>query len=202
MYYYDRTYKVPVWVVLEGLSEERVKLIKDAFSERPSTLEMQWPAKTFKTTLDGFRNKGWEHALIPNAEGVIVLDTQLLGMAFLEHLKQYNPQTMLGGETTKPMHHLNRNLAKDEDYERLFNDTLATFESKIVSFAFNIGNLCHDNIRPKKVFISEGPVPLNVLSNLTDHVVTVKPKGGDVNLRTTKDENIFESIVNKINELF
>jgi len=199
MYYYDRTYKVPVWVIVEGLSKRRTQLIMDSFAET-TALNLPWPSKTFKETLEGFKNKGWAHAFQPDHTGGYVLDTQLLNIAFLEHLKLYNPATMLSGNVTKPVHHLNRVIKNDDDIERLFNEFLSTFEPKIMSFAFNIGDLCHMGNNPRKVFVSEGPVPQSILSALADNLITVKSEGGDVNLKGAKDEEVFQLIAERINQ--
>lgn len=198
--FYDRTYKVKVWVLLEGFGKKKSETLMDWFKER-KTCVVEWPGKTFYKAFDNLKSKGWAESFKKDSAGVLNLDPQVVSLAFFDHLKAMNPKSVLDGITSKPIHHLNRQIISHDDYERLFNDLVQIHNEKIISFAFNIGELCHFNENKIKVFVTDGSAPHNIISSLADNVLTIKQDGGDISLKGLKDEQIHSTIIEKINNL-
>ncbi|MEM4380504.1 MAG: hypothetical protein QXL01_07485, partial [Thermoplasmatales archaeon] len=171
--FYDRNYRVKVWVILDGLTKKKTKMLLDWFKEAEAHI-VQWPAKTFKDTLEELKSRGWTHIFEKDSAGKIILPSQFLNIAFLEHLRKTNPVTMMSNIVTKPVHYLNREVLNDNDYERIFNDMMGIFEPQYISFVFNIGKLCHFDDKQVKVFVSEGPAPKNVLASISENLITIK----------------------------
>jgi hypothetical protein len=199
--FYNQVFKVKVWAVLEDLPKKLNSEIIEFFKEAEAHI-VEWPAKTFIKTLENLKSKGWTHEFEKDSVGRVILSPQMLNIAFVEHLRTLNDQAMISNTVSKPIHYINREIKTDADYERIFNEMMEVFDPISLSMAFNIGKLCHlDGQRQVKVFVSNGPIPKQILTKLAENIVTIKPEGGVVNTLKLKTEDIIKQITSTITQL-
>lgn len=167
MFYY-KTYKVPMWVVLQP-TQKKTTLLK-WFKQAEAHLQ-PWPSSSFGETLLSYRNKGWRPHL--PKEFPFVLNPQLLAVAATEHVKKTLGITSQIAFQAPP-HHTNRKMESEADFERVFDELLTAQAPINLSQMFQVGEKCHqEGRRNYKVFVSEAPVNKNVLTNIADRVITI-----------------------------
>lgn len=198
--YYDRVYRVKVWVFLEDLPKKMSADLLDFFEKAEARL-VKWPAKSFKDTIYELKNKGWAHEFKPDSSGNTIISPQFLNLAFVTHLKKTNPQAVILNDFERPIYTIDRRIDSDSDYERIFNEVASIFSSTSLSMVFMIGELCHGPHAQVKVFVSDEKAPNSVIKKIADNVITIKKDGGDINTKSLKTEEVIEKIINVIQKL-
>lgn len=165
-HFYNRPYKVPVWIVLNNLGPKRTdSIISQVIAE--GGFEQPWPANSFVNTLNKMNVNGWKHVL--GQKKPFILDVNFVPVAVTKHLQEmFGASVYLTGTHARPYQQaLNRKVEKDEDYARIFNDVMALEQDVELSRIFGLAN-------PKsRVYISEGPVKKELLDRIADQVITV-----------------------------
>jgi hypothetical protein len=198
--YYNKLFKVKVWVVLEDLSKKLNSELIDFFKKAEAHI-VSWPAPYFVDTIKLLRSRGWEHEFESEGSGKLVLSPQFLNYAFTYHLKTINPHTLITNDVERPVNTINREVVSEKDYERMFNEMMEIFSPISLSMTFNIGQLCHGNDKQVKVFVSEGEIPDLSIRKLADNVIRIKKEGGDISTKSQKTEEIIDNIVTLIQKI-
>lgn len=173
---YDRTYKVPTWVVVAECEQTDaiIKWFKDAEAHI-----REWPGNSFEETLYEFKNRGWLQTFrdINPLDGTIVISSQLLAMALKRHAEKcMNPSAEF---MTNRAHFIDRKVASPQSIERLFDDAMRAQDSMTLSHAFQIGEICHDTDRKRyPLWVTKEPASVAVISMLADRVITIGPGVG------------------------
>jgi hypothetical protein len=174
-FYYDRTFKVPMWALL-GSSQKNNDVI--GWLKENGAVHVPWP-NGFQKTVMAFKYKGWRHEIKDTLP--YVLNPQLLALAVIEHLNALNPYARV--DATIPLHRLDRNIRSDDDYDRIFNDVLSIQSSLNISQIFKVGELCHSGDKKHKIFVSELPVNMNSVIKVSDNIIKIgEGKEYDFNL--------------------
>ena len=194
---YYKTFRVPFWVILD--KTKKSEKVMDWF--RGSEAKVQkWPAVNFKETLSAFKNKGWAHVF---KEKNIVIPPQLLAMAIGDHVKEY--MTPFAQFDFLSLHRLNRELKKDSDYERIFNEVIGVQEPIVLSQTFQVAETCFNESSPSRplLWITEDKCERSVISKIADNIVTIGEGAGfDLNIKSVKEDKIEEFLSNKMVDIF
>lgn len=193
---YYKMFKVPVWVLVQELSKQKTKVVLDWFRDSEALLQ-EWPANTYKDTVLGYANKGWRDYVQPGQ----ILPAQLVMMSATEHVKNtvgITSQLIY----TSPVHRLDRKMNKDEDYARLFNEILNSQQPIVLSQIFQVAERSHRERGNHVVWVTPAPAPKNILSILSDKVITVG-EGDDceINIAGVKIKELSEFLEQKFQEL-
>lgn len=195
---YHRVFKVPAWVILDKMTKSRRAAVIEWMAGAEARVQ-DWPANTYPKALYEYRNKGYAHAL--PAKGPFVLETQLLIRSAAEHVKAtLGPTSYLGGSVSQPTNRIDRKVEKDEDLVTIFNDLLSLEDPISLSQIFQIAEKCHrDDIKVSRVWVTNGPVPKNLLTRIADRVITIGDEANnDVVVDGLKEDQVFE----KLDEVF
>jgi hypothetical protein len=168
MGFYEKVYKVNVWVSLEP-SENTDEIIDNMTED--GACYVPWIASGFKDTLMDLKDRGWAHAFETDGTGSLVLSSQLLHIGMRDHLRNYNESAVLTGESTRPAHYLDRVIKSDSDYERICNEMLATYDPKILSYALQIREICNSSTGNVQVFVSDSPLPREIVNSLANCII-------------------------------
>jgi len=198
---YHRVFKVPVWIVLEKMTKGRRATILEWMASAEARVQ-EWPAQSYPKALYEYRNKGYAHAL---PTGKFTLDTQLLVRSAAEHIKTVlGPTSYLGGSVSQPTNRLDRTVEKDDDLVTIFNDLLSLEDPISLSQIFQVAEKCHrDDIKISRVWVTNGPVPKNLLTRIADRVITIGDEANnDVVVDGLKEDQVFERLDKVFTTLF
>lgn len=168
---YNRLYKVPTWIVVNGNDQTNVSKFLQGL-KTAGAHEITWLSKDFPITINEMSGRGWAHEV--NKPMPFFANTDFLMVAITNHLKKYGPNKTLSGTPNKPISSLNRVVKTGDDYVRIFNEVLANEPEVTLSHIFNVGELCYNERDNKKIFVSVGPVELKVLQKISDRVITIE----------------------------
>lgn len=194
---YNKTYRVPTWVVLNKTGAKKQKKALQVLTEAGAKVK-EWPAATFGEFLLTFRNKGYASHL--PKEFPYFLDPALMLRAAGEHVKNVlGPTSNLSGAFSSPANRLNRKIESEADYERLFNQILDLEDPISLSQMFQIAENCHSGYNEATVFVTVGPVPKNLLTKVANKVITI---GDDADNDIVTEEAKLEELEQLATKLF
>ena len=190
---YGKPYKVPVWISIDGKLGQKGQQIIDLLKPYEPYI-VAWPADTFHLTIKALASQGWHHET--RRQRPFAANKDFIMVAVTKHLKGKH----LSGSPTQAYHTLNRNIEVDGDYNRLFNQILDIEPSISLCQVFDIGALCHNDGKQKKVFLTFGAPPTNILQRLADRVITVGEEGAEVVTSERTPEDVTKEVVTKVRE--
>lgn len=137
MTYYDRAYKIPKYVFLLDINSSP-KIRRDVAIEllNQGYRHFDWPAAKFMEILGAYARKGYHEVL--NQEMPFFLDQSLATRAIIDTLKTFNPYPGLDNAVSYSA--VDRRIAGDSDYPRIFNDVLKLNDDISLSQIFQTKN--------------------------------------------------------------
>jgi len=197
---YYKTFRVPYWVIVYDNS--KIRTIFSWFEKKDARIQ-EWPTRGFKDAVLSFKKQGWHHIFPKNPEDSFVLHPQLTMMAVEKHLKNiFGPTAVI--QFTYPVHRIERTIASDSDYTRIFNEVLALQSPIALSQIFQIAERCH-NDRPSSreiLWITPAPCVENVLTVLSERVIRVgEGEGYDLDVSNIAAKQIPKFFEEKLTEL-
>jgi hypothetical protein len=192
--YYDKTHKVPVWLVVD-LAEEKTNALVAALSEDGAHVQ-EWPSSSFASTVKSMSRLGWSHIVdTPYPKRVPV---EFLSVAASKHIKSIFGENVIFGRPTVPYQHaLDRAANTEADLEKIFNAMLGLEEDIGISQIFDLINL------KSKIYITSGDSSVaKVVARVSDKVVTVgRGDGFVINVKNQKPEEIINTVREFIDNL-
>lgn len=186
--FYDRPYRVPVWIVIEPIGPRRAKNLINGIVALGAHY-IKWPAQSFLSTVEYLGKNGWNHVV--GQAKPFRLDPQFLAVAMNKHVQTvFGPNVTMTGMLERPYHQaLDRTIKDNGDYASLFEQALLLERDVSLSQIFGLAS-------PKsKVYISEGPVNEQLISRLCDNLITVGESDScTVNIKDKKPEEAKELI--------
>lgn len=187
--YYNQVYRIPVWVVLD-LNEELAADMTNYLTDLGGYFQ-EWPGKTFINTVEAMKNSGWSHAMgLPMPYR---FSDHALTVAMVRHVQTlFGLNTLLSGTPNRPYHlAVDRVIKDDSDYQKMFDQALALEQPINLSQIFGLA-------KPKaKVYISSAPVSLDIISKISDNVITIGRGGGNTINSVGKDIEKLKEILDK-----
>lgn len=186
---YDRTFRVPVWVVLDLPKKTNQALVERLCED--GVYHQQWPARTFINTVKDLGNKGWKHVV--DQPKPFNLDVNFLAFATATHIRNtFGENVLMAGNSEVPFQHLNRRIQQDSDYETVFNTVLANERDVSLSQIFGLAEL------KTKVYVTESPVNKHLIGRLAGKTLTVSETDGTIIVKGKKPDEIYDIIVKEI----
>ena len=186
--FYDRPFRVPVWVIVKDVGPRKTKnLISSVVSL--GAFYLKWPAQTFLSTIEHLGKNGWPHVV--KQKKPFRLDSQFLAIAMQKHAQlTFGGSTTMTGMLERPYHQaLDRTIKDDDSYRDLFEQALLLERDVGLSHLFGLAT-------PRsRVYISEAPVNEQLISRLCDNLITVgEDDSFTVNIKDKKPEEAKELI--------
>lgn len=191
--YYNQAVKTGIWVV-SFLKPEKHEKLAHALAE-DGAVEINWPSHSFGDTVKGMSSQGWKHVVSKPLP--MSLDVNFISVAAARHLKAtFGPNTMLTGSQNRPYQQaLNRNIATEDDYRRLFDEILSLEGDVELSHMFGMAS------RQSQVYLSQAPVPASVINKLTRNVLTVGDQDCIVLTKGRKADDIIDAVRTEIDRV-
>lgn len=171
--YYDRAFKVPAWFVVKLADEKQLAVVVKWFEDAEAH-NAAWPAASFKASCEALARKGWAHALM--LKDPYIMRDDVLVRAAGDHVKNFfGSHAFLARQMAKPLHHLDRRIRDDSDYERVFNGVLFLQPIEAVCKLFKTAERTLYDARKTKVFVTYNNPAIDVLTRMAERVITIGP---------------------------
>lgn len=186
--FYDRIFKVPVWVQIKNGNTDIGEQLKADGAD-----QIDWPSKTFINTVKQLHKRGWGHMDKPYP---FIVSLDFLSLAAGEHKRtafgqERNP---IARPNRTYSQSLDRNVTCDADYERIFNAIMYLEDTAVLSYLFNIGDRCHVNTKKSKVFFTYDSSENIILSRLAENVIVVDGAGETPEEKEKMIEDLYQKI--------
>lgn len=194
---YNRTFKVPLWVIASGKSPKLDKAME--WMATRNALVVDWPSNSFADRIESMKRKGWMHEL----KGVypFFLHYQLLGAAVTDHVKGMSEKAYPNFDY--PLHKYDRKIDSPADYARLFDDFLMSQPALYLSNLFQIADKCHrDDGVAYRCFVTREPCNRDLISKVAERVVTMGTTTGcDIGLKNIDEDKLEEYLEKRFSEV-
>lgn len=200
-YTYIATMKVPNWLVVGNISKAKREKVINFFIENGAH-QVEIDVDGFVDHIKSYRGRGYFNVF---NEKDITIPYELLDRSFYDYMvKLYGNVSLFPVQS----HIIKRGIKSDNDYKRLFGQMLAMQPDIALSRTFQIGELCHDQHRPKRPqwFVSDdlGDIP----NRLSDRCISIGGSEDDIDISDIKgkdfeiklEERIIEFINNSDNK--
>lgn len=192
---YYKTYKVPMWIILDKMDEKKTEMLAKWLSEAGARNQV-WPAKDFYGTLMAFKKKGWGFAF---ENTPAVLSPQLVMLATKDHVKRvidplsemaipYNVSTV------------NRGITDEASAEDLFNRLMMLQTPIQLSQMFRVADVCHEEDKRTvyKTWFTQAPANVDLIRQISDRVVSIGDSSNfDIDLSDKNDIKKVSGILTK-----
>jgi hypothetical protein len=189
--YYDKVYKLPVWVVVDLTEKDSAALIDRLLEEKRAHYQV-WPSKSFVDTVQELGRKGWSH--MTGQPKPFNMDPNFLAAAASRHAKNVFGETAVLPGTQDNQYSLgvNRRVERDSDYERIFNDVLTLEQDISLSCLFGLA-------KPKcPVYISDTSTGKDIVNRISTKMLTISKNDGTISMKGRKIDELYSQLLKEI----